>query len=109
MSEENLELSVHQLYTLQQQGQDHLLLDVREMNEWQFCRIEKSMHIPLGRVPLMCEDLPRDKLVIVYCHHGLRSLQACQLLRQRGFDKVKNLKGGIDAWAKEVDKTIKTY
>jgi rhodanese-related sulfurtransferase len=105
----DLEITAQALRDLRSRQQDHLLIDVREEQERQICAIENSLHIPLGKLFFICEDLPRDKLVVVYCHHGLRSLKGCQLLAERGFDKVKNLKGGIDSWAKEIDKDMAIY
>jgi len=104
-----LSVTVQDLYEMTQRGQPYMLLDVREPDERHFCYIENSIHIPLGSLPLMCEDLPRDKLMVVYCHHGVRSLRACHFLFENGFRQLKNLKGGIDAWAKEIDNKVKVY
>src|SRR5262245_12044397 len=105
----DLHMTVFELWSLKSNQEDHLLIDVRELQERQICSIENSLHIPLGKLTVMCEDLARDKLVIVYCHHGLRSLRGCQLLSKKGFVKIRNLKGGIHAWAKEIDQTMATY
>jgi rhodanese-related sulfurtransferase len=104
-----MEITVHELSALQQSRLAYILLDVRDTSERNICNLQKSMHIPLGRLPLMCEDLPPDVLVVVYCHHGIRSMQACLMLQQKGFTKLKSLKGGIDAWAKEIDKSMHRY
>lgn len=104
-----MEISVHDLYDLQLSGYSYVLLDVRETKERNICDLQKSIHIPLGRLPLMCEDLPPDVLVVAYCHHGIRSVQACFMLQQKGFTKLKSLKGGIDAWAKEIDTSMQRY
>jgi rhodanese-related sulfurtransferase len=104
-----LEITAQDLYDLQQTNQEYVLLDVREKNERIICNLQKSIHIPLGSLPLMCEDLPPDKLVIAYCHHGVRSLQACYMLQAFGFAKLKSLKGGIDAWAKDIDMSMQRY
>lgn len=105
----SVEITVQELYNLQRSDQLYILLDVREADERDICNLQKSFHIPLGRLPLMCEDLPLDKLIVVYCHHGVRSLTACQMLQIKGFTKLRSLKGGIDAWAQDIDKSMKRY
>jgi rhodanese-related sulfurtransferase len=86
-----------------------VLLDVREEWEYRYVRFPGSLHIPLSRLPENLERIPSDRLVIVYCHTGIRSLLACYLLRQNGFLNVKNLEGGIDAYALKVDSRLPRY
>jgi rhodanese-related sulfurtransferase len=106
---QSLEITAQELLMLQQTKQEYILLDVREKNERNICNLQNSVHIPLGSLPLICEDLPPDKLVIAYCHHGVRSLQACYMLKALGFNQLKSLKGGIDAWANEIDASMQRY
>lgn len=85
-----------------------LLLDVREDWERQVAAIPESVHIPLGELPGRLAELPETG-IIVYCHHGGRSLQAALWLEQQGFDDVANLDGGIDAWSRSIDDSIPRY
>jgi rhodanese-related sulfurtransferase len=90
-------------------GEELLLLDVREPDEVAFCAIPGSVHIPLGQVPGRLHELDPEREIVVVCHHGARSFQACMFLRARGFGNVYNLDGGIDAWSLSVDPTVPRY
>ncbi len=85
------------------------LLDVREPQEWQLCRIPGSTLIPLGQLANRLNELSREDLIVAYCRSGVRSGKAVDLLRNSGFQKVRNLAGGILAWADKVDPTIPKY
>jgi rhodanese-related sulfurtransferase len=86
-----------------------LLLDVREPREFDYCRIEGSLSIPLGQLPSRAGELPHDRDIVAICHHGARSLQAAAFLQQtRGLDVI-NLQGGVAAWADQVEPTMKRY
>jgi len=85
------------------------VLDVREEVEVQTCMIAGSVHIPMMDIPSRIAKLPVDHALVVLCHHGMRSAQAVGFLREQGFDNAINLKGGIDAWAREIDHTMATY
>ncbi|MCK5262412.1 MAG: sulfurtransferase [Gammaproteobacteria bacterium] len=86
-----------------------LLLDVRQPWEYDICRIAGSQLIPMGKIPTELDELDKDRETVVICHHGIRSRQIGYYLEQAGFDNVINLKGGVDAWAKVIDKTMATY
>ena len=90
-------------------GGTPLLLDVREVHEWRICNLPGSVLVPFGTLPARLQDLPRDRGIVVYCHSGARSGRAARFLRERGFARVYNLRGGIDAWAREVDPSMPTY
>ena len=85
------------------------LLDVREGWEVSLCAIAGSRHIPMNEVPTRIDELPRDRALVVVCHHGTRSLQVAQWLRARGFENAINLDGGIDEWARAVEPGMATY
>lgn len=87
------------------------LLDVREPEEAAIASIPGSRLLPLSQLPARCEELTdwHDRDVVVYCHHGVRSLHAIQMLRQAGFDRLINLRGGIDRWSVEADPTTPRY
>ena len=86
-----------------------LLLDVREPWEYQTCRIEPSLRMPMASVPARQEELDPERPVVCICHHGARSMQVAYFLERAGFDNVINLAGGIDAWALQVDRSMPTY
>jgi len=90
-------------------NEDVILLDVREAPELAICKIEDALHIPLNEIPERCETLPKDKPVIAFCHHGLRSSKAQQFLISRGFDNIINMQGGIHAWSTDVDTELAQY
>src|SRR5262249_32897762 len=85
------------------------VLDVRNPEEYQICRIAGSTLIPLPELPRRFGELDKNRDIVVHCKSGMRSLKATQFLRQQGFEKVKNLKGGILAWADKVDPTVPKY
>lgn len=86
-----------------------LLLDVREEDEVRLCALPGSLHIPMNLIPLRHNELPDDVPIIVYCHHGIRSLNVARYLAHVGFEHVANLQGGIDAWARQIDPTMARY
>jgi adenylyltransferase/sulfurtransferase len=86
-----------------------VLLDVREPHEYDIVRIEGSRLIPLSELHLRTNELDTADHIVTYCHHGQRSLQAIKTLEHFGFKKLKHLRGGIDAWACEVDPEMARY
>ena len=86
-----------------------LLLDVREPHEVATCAIAGSRHIPMQQIPAHLGDLPRDRLILVHCHHGGRSMQVTQWLRQQGYSRVQSMAGGIDRWACEIEPNLPRY
>ena len=84
-----------------------LLLDVREDDERETASLGGT-HIPLRQLPLRHKELPRDRRIVVYCHHGMRSAQATAFLASVGITAT-NMRGGIDAWSQQVDATIPRY
>lgn len=85
------------------------LIDVRELHELQISRIEGAELIPLGQLAARLSELDSAQEMVVFCKSGSRSARALELLVGAGFRKVKNLKGGINAWAREVDPTQPVY
>ena len=90
-------------------GEDVLLVDVREPYEWQFARLPNARLIPLGTFMTTVPDVPRDTNIVVYCHHGQRSEMAARHLLGSGFTRVRNLTGGIDRWSRVVDPNVRRY
>jgi len=86
-----------------------LLLDVREDDERAVASIEPSKHIPMNSVPDRLVELPRDRRIVVFCHHGNRSYAVCGYLETEGFEAVTNLRGGIDEWSRRIDSKVPRY
>jgi len=86
-----------------------LLLDVREPYERELAKIDPSVHIPMSEIPERAEELPRDREIVVYCHGGARSAMVAGFLEAKGFARVANLTGGIDAWSLTVDPRVPRY
>lgn len=102
-------LSPEELKVLLDEGQDIVLLDVREDFEREICRLD-GLHIPMNRIPACVDVLPRDKKLVVYCHYGTRSASVINYLSSsHGFGNLYNLEGGIDAWAEEVEPEMERY
>ncbi len=90
-------------------GGAHVLLDVREPWEYETCRIDGSISVPMNTIPGRLEELDRDASIICICHHGARSMRVAQFLEGNGFTQVTNLTGGIHAWSQQVDPAMPTY
>ena len=86
-----------------------VLLDVRESHEYEIVHIDGARLIPLSELHLRTNELDTADTIVTYCHHGQRSLQAIKTLEHFGFRKLKHLRGGIDAWACEVDQEMARY
>ena len=105
------EIGPHELRQRLEAGEELLLLDVREEFEVELARISGARVIPLGQVEAALGDLEpwRERPIVIHCHHGGRSRQACELLLSKGFSRVDNLAGGIDAWSLEIDPSVPRY
>jgi len=90
-------------------GDNFVLIDVREPHEYQICRIPGSKLIPLGEIPKRVNELNSADDIVVHCKMGGRSAKAVEFLKQAGFRKVKNMKGGILAWSDKVDPSVPKY
>ena len=90
-------------------GEDVFILDVREPQEWEICRLPGAKLIPLGQLPSRMHELNSADFIVAHCRTGGRSATAVRLLHNAGFRKIKNLKGGILAWATQVDPTVPRY
>lgn len=90
-------------------GTSPVILDVRTPQERAIAHLDDAVHIPLQELPQRFDELPRDRDLVVHCHHGPRSTQAVAFLRAQGFPRARNLAGGIDAWSREIDPTVPRY
>ena len=107
--EDESEISVKELKRLFDNGAQVRLVDVREQYEYDFCHLEGSTLIPVRQICARINELNPENEYVFYCHVGERSGWVVNLLRQHGFKKVKNLKGGIDQWAVEIDPSTPRY
>ncbi len=109
MQSASYEIDVHALAEMRAAGDAHTVLDIREPDEVAICAIESSLSIPMQQVPHSLETLPRERPLIVLCHHGVRSAMVTDFLRNSGFDSARNLAGGIDAWARLMEPDMPRY
>ena len=104
------EITVHELKRMKDQGEEFLLLDVREPFEYEISNID-GMLIPLDQLADRIDELAghEDKEVVIMCRSGGRSARACEILSRNGFRQVKNLKGGVNDWARQIDPSLPVY
>ena len=103
------EITAQELKARLDKGDDLFILDVREPAEYAVCKLNGSTLIPLGEVAKRLNELDNSREIVVHCKLGGRSAKAVDILRSAGFQKVKNLVGGIDGWAQKVDPTMPRY
>lgn len=103
------EMTVEELKARRDQGDAVYLLDVRNQNEWDFCRLDGATLMPMNEVPTRLAELDRDREIVVMCRSGGRSARVVAFLQQHGFTKLWNLEGGILAWADRIDPTVPKY
>jgi rhodanese-related sulfurtransferase len=90
-------------------GEKPVLLDVRRHDEVAICILANALHLPMDELEERVDELDENAEIIVYCHHGVRSLSVAVYLRGRGFKNVKSLAGGIDLWSKVIDPSVPRY
>jgi sulfur-carrier protein adenylyltransferase/sulfurtransferase len=104
------EVVVEQLkQELDEKGDELVLIDVREPHEWEIAHIEGARLIPLGQLPDRLGELDGHAEIVTYCHKGMRSMKALEILRGAGFGKVRSLAGGVDAWASRIEPGMARY
>ena len=86
-----------------------LLIDVREPWEFDICHLADSTNIPMGQIPQHLSMIGAAEECVVICHHGVRSLHVIQYLQNQRIDRLINLEGGVEAWARQVDKNMSLY
>ena len=106
-----MEIPADELKSRLDAGHPTHLLDVRDPWERAITALPNDQHIPLGELPQRAWEIraPENSLIVVYCHHGVRSLVAAEFLKQSGIKQAVSLAGGIDAWAQFVDSSIPIY
>lgn len=103
------EMSADELKTKLDNRENIILIDVRETDEYEICHLEQAKLIPLRQLPKHLNEINKNQLIIIYCHHGPRSAQAALWLNQNGFVNVASLRGGIDEWAQRVEPEMERY
>jgi adenylyltransferase/sulfurtransferase len=103
------EIDPTEVKTKLDRGDHFVLVDVREPHEYQICKIPNAKLIPLGEVPKRVHELDSADEIVAHCRSGIRSAKAVDFLRQAGFRKVKNMRGGILAWSDRVDPSVPKY
>ena len=105
---DNQSMTVHELNQLLNSKNALFLLDVREPYEYEIANL-KGYNIPLAELKSRLSELPKSQAIVAHCKSGVRSERAIQMLREAGFTNLKNLKGGILAWQKEIDNSLELY
>ncbi len=103
------DISVETLKKMRDAKDDFVLVDVRNPDEFEISVIDGSVKLPLPELPQRFKELPKDKLLAVHCKMGGRSARAVNFLKQQGYSKVKNVAGGINAWAERIDPNVPQY
>ncbi|MCX6613568.1 MAG: molybdopterin-synthase adenylyltransferase MoeB [Acidobacteria bacterium] len=103
------DLEVTEVKSMIDSGEDFILVDVREAHEYQIASIPKATLIPLGQLPMRLSELSKDSNIVCHCKSGMRSAKAVDLLKQNGYTRVRNMKGGILAWSDKVDSSVPKY
>lgn len=104
------EFSAEQLKTyLDTCEKQPFLLDVRQPWEYEVCKIENSVLLPMSQITAEYNSLDFDRETVVICHHGIRSRRVGRYLEEAGFSNIINLSGGVAQWAQTVDKDMPTY
>lgn len=104
------QISPSEYRALVEHGERYTLIDVREPEEFAFCRLAEAELLPLSEISSWEAELAeRDEPLLIYCHHGVRSARVCARLAALGHPQAINLAGGIDRWSLEVDSGIPRY
>jgi adenylyltransferase/sulfurtransferase len=100
-----------ELQSLLENGERLTLLDCREPDEFEIAALPGAKLIPLANIArdVVAQVRNKDARIVVYCHHGMRSLRAATLLAGMGYSNVANLSGGIDSWSTQVDPAVPRY
>ncbi len=108
---DRLEISPQDVKTKLDQKEDFVLLDCREQNEYDLVHIAPSRLVPMSELEQKVDELKdlQEKEIVVYCHHGRRSMMVTRWMLEHGFAHVKSMAGGIDRWSEEIDPALQRY
>ena len=106
-----MQISCEAVQAKRLRGDSFVLFDCREQDEWHYCHIDGATLIPMSELQSRVVELEqhRDSEIIVYCHHGVRSLQVAMWLQQQGFQQAASMAGGIEEWSLDVDQGVPRY
>jgi rhodanese-related sulfurtransferase len=108
----SLETTVRDVKRRIDDGEKLVFIDVREPEEYAIAKIQGSELVPMRSIPANLQSLDAkadDAALVIYCHHGIRSLQVANWLREQGLEDCQSMAGGIDAWSQEIDPSIPRY
>lgn len=107
----SLGISVQEAKLLMESGSPLRVIDVREVDEFAICRLPGAELVPLSAfAEQYSRHLPSpEERILLYCHHGMRSMRAAEYLAQRGYCNVSSINGGIEAWSREIDPAVPRY
>jgi rhodanese-related sulfurtransferase len=105
----NFEITPQELLECRERHEEVILIDVREPWEREAASIQPSRHIPMAEILSALRELDRDKHIVIYCHHGVRSLAVTAWLRQQGYAEAQSLAGGIERWSLQIDAAVPRY
>jgi rhodanese-related sulfurtransferase len=103
------EYSVQEVAELLRSPSPPRLVDVREQAEWDVVHLQGGRLLTEDLLEEILQQWPKDTPIVCYCHHGIRSLNAAVFLQQQGFHQATSMRGGIDAWAREIDPDLPRY
>jgi rhodanese-related sulfurtransferase len=105
----NIEITPREVKELLARDDKVLFVDVRERWEYDAAHIDGSVLIPLGEIPSNLARLENADEVVLFCHHGIRSLDAAAWLRSQGLERARSMTGGIERWSAEIDPNVARY
>ncbi len=105
----NMEVTPREVKDMLTRSEKFLFVDVREQWEYDASHIEGSVLIPLGQISANLARLEAADELVLFCHHGMRSLDAAAWLRSQGVEGARSMSGGIDRWAAEIDPSVPRY
>jgi rhodanese-related sulfurtransferase len=105
----NMEVAPSEVKDKLARGEKLFFVDVREKWEYETSHIEGSVLIPLREIPASLPRMEAADEIVLFCHHGMRSLDAAAWLRSQGVEGARSMAGGIDRWAAEIDPTVPRY
>jgi rhodanese-related sulfurtransferase len=105
----DIEITPIELKSQLDAARDMQILDVRELWEFAIAHLPDAILIPMHELGKRLDELDRARPTVVVCHHGIRSLHVTLALRGRGFTDIRSLRGGLQRWATEIDRSMPTY
>jgi rhodanese-related sulfurtransferase len=105
----NIEIAPREVQELLARDNKVLFVDVREQWEYDIAHLDGSVLIPLGEIPGNLQRIETSDQIVIFCHHGMRSLDAAAWLRSQGVEGARSMTGGIERWSTEIDRTVPRY